>query len=356
MVNKPTNSVSKPYLLSPKTDWLTVGGLSILILPILFLIPYSTKDTVLVGWFFYALAFLVNYPHFTVSYQLLYKDYGKLILTDFRFFWAAVIVPILMVVYIMWAHFTQSIQMLTYFVQFMFVIVGWHYTKQAYGVVLVTSSMHKYFYSNLEKGILKFNMYALWMTSFLSLNIGMFEQPPYWGITYMSLNFPITALYTAYGLTAGSLLVGGVLMLRRISKTKQWPPTISIIGFASIYAWFLPVLFNPIFFLAIPFFHSIQYFTFVFALKKKEEMAKSHSLKRVLSSLVIFTTIAIVSGALLFEGIPRLLNEVIDYNHSLFGEGLFLFLFSVFINIHHYFIDNVIWRKDNEKVKSYLFD
>jgi hypothetical protein len=27
----------------------------------------------------------------------------------------------------------------------------------------------------------------------------------------------------------------------------------------------------------------------------------------------------------------------------------------MWINIHHYFIDNVIWRRDNEDVRKYLF-
>jgi len=30
-------------------------------------------------------------------------------------------------------------------------------------------------------------------------------------------------------------------------------------------------------------------------------------------------------------------------------------MFWVFINIHHYFIDNVIWRRENTDVSKYLF-
>jgi hypothetical protein len=28
----------------------------------------------------------------------------------------------------------------------------------------------------------------------------------------------------------------------------------------------------------------------------------------------------------------------------------------IFINVHHYFIDNVLWRQGNPKVKQFLFD
>jgi len=285
----------------------------------------------------------------------MYGDYRHLLLKDFRFIWAGIIVPLLMVGYITVAHFSQSYDMLVYFVQFMFVIVGWHFTKQTYGVIMVTSTMNKYFYSKLEANVLKFNMYALWMTSFLYFNIGIHEQPDYWGIKYMSLNFPPEALYTAYWLAALSLLIGGILMLKRILATKEWPPFISIIGFVSIYAWFLPSFYNPIYFLAVPLFHSIQYFTFVYALKNNEVTAKTHNPKNGRKTVLQYMVVAIISGALLFEGVPRMLGVLVDYNHELFGEGLMLFIFSVAINIHHYFIDNVIWRKDNEMVQKYLF-
>ena len=344
-----------PFLLNPKTDWLTVGGLSVLLLPLFFAIPSDNELTEKIGWFLYTVAFVVNYPHFTISYLLIYGDYRQKLFTDFRFIWAGIIVPVLMIAYISVAHFTQSYDMLVYFVQFMFVIVGWHYTKQTYGVIMVTSTMNKFFYTKWEAWILKFNMYSLWMTSFLFFNIGIHEQPDYWGIKYLSLGFPKEALYTAYALTAISLVAGIIVLGKRILETKQWPPFISIIGFASIYAWFLPVVFNVIYFLAIPFFHSIQYFTFVYALKNNEVTAKTHNPKNGKKAIIQYMLISIVAGVLLFEGIPRVLGAIVPYNHELFGDGLMLFIFSVFINIHHYFIDNVIWRKDNELVQKFLF-
>ncbi|MGB0806102.1 MAG: hypothetical protein ACPGRC_05380 [Salibacteraceae bacterium] len=349
-------TVDRSFLLSPKTDWLTIGGLSIIILPIfLFFIPNDANLSTTIGWVLYGVAFVVNYPHFTISYQLLYIDYWDKIFRDFKFFWAGVIVPLLLIAYIVWAHFQQTQESLAYFVEFMFVIVGWHYVKQSYGAVMVTSSLKKYYFNAWERNVMKFNLYALWLTSFLSFNIGEMPVNDYWGIKYYSLGFPKEAIYTTYALTALSLLVFGIMILRRIIKTKVWPPLNSILSFVSIYAWFLPVLYDPVFFLAIPFFHSIQYFTFVVALKKREGDEHSKARQGGIKLAATYIIIAIISGALLFELIPRILDVTVTYNHDLFGEGLFLFLFSVFINIHHYFIDNVIWRRNNEHVSKHLF-
>ena len=33
---------------------------------------------------------------------------------------------------------------------------------------------------------------------------------------------------------------------------------------------------------------------------------------------------------------------------------LTMFCLMIFINIHHYFIDNVLWRRDNQALRQYL--
>lgn len=34
---------------------------------------------------------------------------------------------------------------------------------------------------------------------------------------------------------------------------------------------------------------------------------------------------------------------------------MFLFVFWIFINVHHYFLDNVIWRAENPETRQHLF-
>lgn len=341
-------------LISRNTDWLTIGGLSILLLPILMLFSFTETQITNFSWIMYAVAFVVNYPHFMVSYQLLYSDHKQLLTKNPRYTWAAFIVPIILFIYFSAAIINLELQWLSWGVQTMFILVGWHYTKQAYGVVMVTASKAKYYFSNAEKWALKINMYCLWFTSMSSFNIGENTALAYWGIPYASLNLSKYWLYAGYGITAGSLLVLSGLLLRRMWIQKQIPPINSIIGFLSIYAWFLPVLSNAAFFVMIPFFHAIQYFTFVGAFKTNEtkSIKPSSERKKQLASYFLFS---ILLGVLFFEIMPRILDVGVNYNHSLFGDGLFLFCFSVAINIHHYFIDNVIWRHDNSAIKEHLF-
>ncbi|HRH94269.1 MAG TPA: hypothetical protein PKV72_07105, partial [Candidatus Peribacteria bacterium] len=69
-------------------------------------------------------------------------------------------------------------------------------------------------------------------------------------------------------------------------------------------------------------------------------------------------------GMLLFSVVPTaldilaknaLLPKAMLVNAATFGTTFYLFVFMVFVNIHHYFVDNVLWRRDNPNIRQYLF-
>jgi hypothetical protein len=53
--------------------------------------------------------------------------------------------------------------------------------------------------------------------------------------------------------------------------------------------------------------------------------------------------------------LPKYLDSYQMINSTLFGPTLAMFAITVFINIHHYFIDNVIWRGSNPEMRKHLF-
>jgi hypothetical protein len=62
-----------------------------------------------------------------------------------------------------------------------------------------------------------------------------------------------------------------------------------------------------------------------------------------------------VVGAGMFWVVPKWLDASVAYQNQLFGPTLFLFLFWVVVNVHHYFLDSVMWRRDNPETKLHLF-
>ncbi|MFT3756228.1 MAG: hypothetical protein QM769_09845 [Pseudoxanthomonas sp.] len=129
---------------------------------------------------------------------------------------------------------------------------------------------------------------------------------------------------------------------------------------ASLYVWLLTL--HPAMLLVIPAFHSLQYLAVVWKYRLRMERAGTGQVavlpfapRGVALRFGIFIVVGVVLGYLGFWGIPKWLDAALPYDRGLFGGSLFLFMFWIFINVHHYFLDNVMWRKDNPDTRKYLF-
>jgi hypothetical protein len=147
------------------------------------------------------------------------------------------------------------------------------------------------------------------------------------------------------------------VLIRKYIRESVFPPVSGIVGYGTaLYFWLLLLLdvrpnhFHPIIFL-VPSMHAIQYITIVFKMKQNE--VKQNRITS--TSLAIFMGIGLILGFLIFKAIPMTLDKTFNAHGPMYESFLFVVIFAVFINIHHYFIDNVIWRKENSEVKNYLF-
>ena len=348
-------------LLSPSVDVLMIGGASILLFVLAYFGIDKNADTSQISWAAFYLAFAVNNPHFMASYLLLYRDKRKEIFTNKRFLWAGIVAPTLIFGYMAACIALQSPKYLSYAVNLMYFTVGWHYIKQIYGTIVVTAARRGYYFTVNESRLLKANLFPVWFMSFINGNLGIREILHY-GIGYHTFNFPPQLLDVNYGLMAVSLAVVAFVLFRKWLNDGRLPGWPAMASFAAIYVWYLPSFYHSVFWYLIPFFHSLQYLLFVTTLKKNqytveaEAMAADPVARRTFFAKHFFGFFAtiLVLGFLTFDGIPFMLDQVLPYNKEVFGPQLAMFVFVTFINIHHYFVDNVIWRRDNPALKAYL--
>ena len=341
-------------LLTPILDLLMIGGASLIIFAVAYLFVDSTGKTDKIAWAAFYLAFIVNNPHFIASYALLYWDKRRELLTKPRFFWAAVIVPVLLIGYMAACIYSDSPKYLSYTVNLLYFTVGWHYIKQIYGTIIVSCARRGYYFSKTESAALRYSLYPVWMMSFINGNTGI-REIQYYGIGYKTFGLPPELLTVDYVLAVLSLFVLGFVVLRKWRRDQKLPAPSGIASFAAIYIWYLPTLYHPFFFFLVPFFHSLQYLLFVTALKKNEFVKESRQDGAELFWKIFrYSSIIFVTSLLTFKLVPEWLDASVSYDKREFGPQLFTFLFLTFINIHHYFIDNVIWRRDNPALKEYL--
>ncbi len=344
--------------LSWESFWL--GGFSIILALGFWAFVDKSSSLYTVSMLAFSLAFIVNHPHFLSSYLLLYSDHRQSIFKNIRFIWAAVVVPLLLISILVYSYTNKSLGTMAWLITSMYFFVGWHYVKQIFGCVIVTNAQRKIFFSALTRKLVLINLFSVWFMSWLRTQVGD-QSFAFYGIAHKSVNLPtwtLTAIYYIVGISLMALLVQ---LVREYIQRGFVPCASSITAFASIYAWYIPTFSHPSYGYLIPFFHSLQYLYLVWILKKNQTQAAIQDLQPVekrrqwVIRFIGFFMAATFLGALCFEFIPKYLDGSELFNAREFTASFYIASFLLFINIHHYFIDNVIWRSQNTEVKKYLF-
>jgi hypothetical protein len=365
-------AASRAWLFNPWIDFFCLGGGSLLVLGVVALL---IEPTPALRVEFAAVALLVahviNHPHFAHSYQIFYGGFRRKAFGDafeaplrLRYVFAGIAVPLLLIAYFAVAIAAGDARALGYTANAMFFLVGWHYVKQGYGMAMLDAVLKKRFFTQPQKRILLWNGYSGWLLSWLLANRLVFEFD-YWGLAYYSFATPQWLIDLSLALAIGTG-ASFVLMVLLKGRSEGWRLGWNgLLGYvASIYIWLLAARISPLFVLFVPAFHSLQYLVVVWRYQVNRAQAAPDRAERPLGGsgpgigvlrLVLFLVVGIVFGWLGFWGLPRLLDANLAYDHQALGPTTFLFVFWIFINVHHYFLDNVMWRRENPETRRFLF-
>jgi hypothetical protein len=284
-----------------------------------------------------------------------------------RYLFAGIGAPALLVAFAGFAIGSGDARLLGYGGNIMGLFVGWHYVKQGYGMLMVDAALKRKFFKPPEKRVFLVNSYLVWIFAWLSINDTVSRQQ-LWGLEYYTFEVP-APIVIGFGLAslAGALVSLFILVSRwRAGAGVAWN---GVLAYAvSLYLWILFVQIDPLWLLVVPALHSLQYLTVVARYELNYEKGKDDALappatplvERIFGSryylgMAIFAGTGLVLGYLGFWGVPQLLDRVVPYDKAAFGGTMFLFVFWIFINVHHYFLDNVMWRRENPDTKKYLF-
>ena len=369
---KPARVRRPGYLFGPVFDFLTLGGGSIIVCGLIALLLPQGIPTAQQAVLITVLMAAINQPHFAHSYQMFYRNFGAKAFGHsypralrLRYILAGIVVPAALIVFLGAAALSRSPRVLAYGANLMFFLVGWHYVKQGYGILMVDSVQKRIMFADRAKLLLRLNGYACWMVAWLGLNHELSTGSWYIGLTYFSLpipNFVYVASIVIASLTTLAVLAVLVQRWRAARGALPWNGVIAYL--TTLYLWVIFVRLNPLVLAVVPTFHSLQYLAVVWRYQlnagAQPRPAGGSIVNRVLpagvrSNLAIFIGVGVVLGFLGFMGIPRLIDAVLPYDKRVFGPSLFLFMFYIFINIHHYFLDNVMWRRGNPDVQQYIF-
>ena len=124
--------------------------------------------------------------------------------------------------------------------------------------------------------------------------------------------------------------------------------------FVTIWLWTIYSALDPLMMYVIPALHSLQYLYFVWLLRRNEARASEgppHFGKPAGQRLLTLALGATALAWLLFRGLPGFFDDAKALapvtGVSELGPTPFLAAFFVVVNVHHYLMDYVIWRREN---------
>lgn len=353
----------------PVVEWLLVGGIT----PVCFVVSWLLRaqldlDTaeLVVGFTMFHAAFILNDPHFSVTYLLFYEDFKARAFgeafprgTRIRYVIAGVFVPIALAVWGFGAVLGASAEALGLLIELMFFLVGWHYVKQGFGVMVVLSARRGVRFGLRERWVLLAHCFSGWIYAWANPhNTSHLAQER--GVIYLTVPRPqMLELIALVALVASTVGLVGMLVRKRLREGPLPIHTPLVALLCSVWLWLIFSAIDPLVRYMAPALHSIQYLYFVWLLKRNE--ARSRTVEPYFEPpprerLAVLAFFALALGWLLFHGAPDALDALfadapgIGLGTSLGVTPYFAALYAL-VNIHHYFMDFVIWRRDNPRTR-----
>lgn len=358
---------------SQLVEFLVVGGATLLLVPFAYwlriALGLNQAEFVTSMVAFYA-AHVINDPHFGVTYVLFYRRaYQRAMGGEFsgtqriRYLVAGVLVPLVLLGWIAVALSTASAVRMGHLIQLMFFLVSWHYVKQGFGVLTVLCLRRGIRFTALERRIVLAHCFSGWAFAFVSPS-GPSRELEDSGVVYWSLAIsPMveSAMKVVFFLTASLVVWVFYSKWRRDLAKLPWAPVVGF--FVTIWLWSVYSNFDPLIAYVIPALHSIQYLYFVWLLRSNQTRSEALAVRdigvdvngRVALRVLTLALSALVIGFLAFRGGPELLDGTLVLSDPQLRGGLgptpYLAAIGTFVNIHHYFMDNVIWRRENAETR-----
>ena len=326
-----------------------------------------------------SLSLLINYPHFLISYKLAYRRGRSFVLVHW---YQLIAVPlVLLTVFVVaftayatpvgqlplvpsltraigrWAGAAQVLSgprlgdlLFTGVFNLMMLTVGWHYTKQVFGCMMVYAYFDGYQLTQAQRLLTKRALLTIWVMNFVYTNIGG-SQNAFSQFRYYSFDLPDVAAPLSQLLVLGGLAAVVYKVFYANYRERGVTPSVNmVVPFIALYVWWLPETRQyEFYFLLTPLFHSLQYLAFVYKMEDTRLRGEPH--REIRATALVFGIV--LAGWLAFEFVPNTLDNVL----GTFAAWHMFFFFTaamLFINIHHYFIDNVLWRFRDPEIRAYL--
>jgi len=337
-------------ILSRRFDPILGGGLSLVVSVLVIglgLVTQAGASQFLLAIELYLFTDLfINGPHFIASYRVLYSRIENLVKHPI----VTIFFPTLSAIflsYIVYCSYQMDafdpLGVMAVLNLVAPIVLAWHYTGQSWGTTACFAHLSGFRISRKQRLLIRIGFYSLFVyhiawaynsTGFVQQVLSEDEAGDYLMQSIMSL----CRLLVAVGFIAG--LYGFWQMSHQTGRrvpVRTWLP------WAATFSWYVMLDFNPAAFFLLQFFHAFQYLMFPMRVELNEYTPKTRRSHHMIAYYVILVALGYIAFEWSsFDAIPK---ELIPAGTAV----------MMIINLHHYFIDAVIWKIREPEVRQALF-
>lgn len=332
-------------LAHPLVDFLLAGGLSIATLLYFVFAGQGVAATDVSGFVILYLAWFGNGPHFAATSYRLYHSRSNIQQYPFT----AILIPFVVVAGI-WLSLLYPTRVAPYFVKLYLLWSPFHYSGQTMGLTSIYARRAGAPFALWERRTLLAFVYLTFIASTLKAESTGGE------LSFFGIRYPVLGIPPVFGegarfcliVAAVVFLVVTVIASRRRGK---FLPLLAFVPPSAQACWFIwgPSFEN--YFQLVPFFHGIQYLLVAWFMQMQEKLAPRApvSVGRLGWETARWGIVVILGGLFLFSIFPQGLIRLSGQ------DALFVMPVAIAgVQIHHFFVDGVIWKLRNPTVGSPL--
>jgi hypothetical protein len=344
-------------------EFLLVGGVTPLLFPLAFLLRRALgldAAELAVGFTMFYAAHVINDPHFAVTYALFYRDARARMLgravdarQRARYLVAGIVVPLALGAWAVAALATKSAATLGCMIQLMFFLVGWHYVKQGFGVLSVLGARRGVRFTPAERLAILAHCFAGWAYAWASpADPGKEVEEK--GVVYTTLSHGPWLEHLTHVVFLCTIAPLVVLLVRKRLREGRLPiltPLVALLS--SVWVWSIYSSLDPLVIYVIPALHSVQYLYIVWLRESAQARDREGPPWFETSAAVRLGVLAVTSlalGWLFFHGAPAALDDLFGSRRGArtdMGATPYFAALVAIVNLHHYVMDSVLWRREN---------
>ena len=332
------------YFVNPFVDFALIGGIS-LVCYVGLTLSFGPKASATALSLSLLLQWVINWPHFSATSYRLFRSKENIR----QYSLTTWLIPLLVLMGIGFSlELPESVA--PYFVKVFMIWSPYHFSAQSVGLTLIYARRAGVSVSRLTRFCISASIFGTYLLATVRAETSS-ERMSYHGIYYPGFGLPswtVTAANIWFVLGAVGF---GIFALRWSIKHRKLLPPIILLPAVTQCVWFLFGYQTPSFYIFVPLFHSLQYLMIAWVMQLKEKQTQqSGPIERhyVTRESLRWYAINLAGGALLFFLLPRVFSSF-GYEAS-FALGVVI----AGVQIHHFFVDGVIWKLKNPSVANPL--